>query len=164
MNSILVNWVLMALILPLLVALVITQPRSVAFLANRFPSSSPVIGLDSVDRHRRPNREGHREAPDRSPRRGCRALTDGASAYRTLAKKHGNELRIVPRSVKYKTKGALHINNVNAYDQRLKGWMDRFNGVATRSISRTISAGTAGLTARSRKAPNASLPTRFPAN
>ncbi|EXI68032.1 MAG: Transposase [Candidatus Accumulibacter adjunctus] len=36
-------------------------------------------------------------------------FTDGASAYCTLAKKHGIELRIAPRSVKHKTKGALHI-------------------------------------------------------
>lgn len=58
-------------------------------------------------------------------------FTDGASAYCTLAKNNSIELRIVPRNPKHKTTGALHINNVNAYDQRLKRWMDRFNGVAT---------------------------------
>lgn len=58
-------------------------------------------------------------------------FTDGASAYYTLAKNNNIELRVVPRSKKHLTSGALHINNVNAYDQRLKGWMDRFKGVAT---------------------------------
>ena len=30
--------------------------------------------------------------------------------------------------------GAFHIQNVNAYHGRLKGWMGRFNGVATRYL------------------------------
>ena len=28
----------------------------------------------------------------------------------------------------------FHIQNVNAYDSRLKGWMQRFNGVASRYL------------------------------
>lgn len=31
--------------------------------------------------------------------------------------------------------GYSAINNVNAYDSRLKGWMDRFHGVATRHLA-----------------------------
>src|SRR4051795_39097 len=31
--------------------------------------------------------------------------------------------------------GAFHVQNVNAYHGRLKGWMGRFNGVATRSLA-----------------------------
>ncbi|HEY5206329.1 MAG TPA: hypothetical protein VIJ63_17265 [Roseiarcus sp.] len=34
----------------------------------------------------------------------------------------------------------LHINNVNAYHGRLKQWLNRFNGVATKNLL-TISAG-----------------------
>lgn len=30
--------------------------------------------------------------------------------------------------------GAFHIQNVNAYDSRLKGWMRRFHGVATQYL------------------------------
>jgi hypothetical protein len=31
-------------------------------------------------------------------------------------------------------KGIFHIQNVNAYHSRLKGWMERFHGVATRYL------------------------------
>jgi len=61
-------------------------------------------------------------------------ITDGAFAYRTLARSHGVALRVVPKNKKHKTIGTLHINNVNAYDQRLKKWMDRFHGVATKNL------------------------------
>jgi len=44
-------------------------------------------------------------------------------------------LRVVPKNKKHKTIGTLHINNVNAYDQRLKKWMGRFHGVATKNLS-----------------------------
>jgi hypothetical protein len=30
--------------------------------------------------------------------------------------------------------GVFHIQNVNAYDSRLKGWMRRFHGVATQYL------------------------------
>jgi transposase-like protein len=61
-------------------------------------------------------------------------MTDGAFAYRTLARSHGVALRVVPKNKKHKTVGNLHINNVNAYDQRLKKWMGRFQGVATKNL------------------------------
>lgn len=74
--------------------------------------------------------------PELVPRlaKDAELVSDGASAYRTLARKHGIDLRIVPRNRKHKTSGALHINNVNAYDERLKGWMFRFKGVATKYL------------------------------
>jgi len=31
-------------------------------------------------------------------------------------------------------KGIFHIQNVNAYHSRFKGWMERFHGVATRYL------------------------------
>lgn len=62
-------------------------------------------------------------------------LTDGATAYRAVAKdKEGVEIRAVPANPKKKAPGPNHINNVNAYDRRLKEWMDRFHGVATRYL------------------------------
>ncbi len=36
-----------------------------------------------------------------------------------------------------------HIQNVNAYDSRLKGWMHRFNGVATKYLPITWDGGDA---------------------
>jgi len=62
-------------------------------------------------------------------------LTDGATAYRAVAKaKEGVEIRSVPANPKKKSPGPNHINNVNAYDMRLKGWMFRFKGVATKYL------------------------------
>lgn len=45
-------------------------------------------------------------------------------AHRPLNIQHGP--RVIDR--------VLHIQNVNAYDSRLKGWMRRFHGVATRYL------------------------------
>ncbi len=39
----------------------------------------------------------------------------------------------VQRSIRV-VDGAFHIQNVNAYDSRLKGWMRRFDGVATKYL------------------------------
>jgi hypothetical protein len=61
--------------------------------------------------------------------------SDNASAYRSLAKSAGIELRCVAANPKKKRKGEVyHIQNVNAYDSRLKGWMFRFRGVATKNL------------------------------
>lgn len=62
-------------------------------------------------------------------------LTDGATAYRAVAKaREGVEVRAVPANPRKKSPGPNHINNVNAYDMRLKGWMFRFKGVATKYL------------------------------
>jgi transposase-like protein len=62
-------------------------------------------------------------------------MTDGATAYNAVAKaKEGVEVRAVPPNPKHKTSGPNHINNVNSYDTRLKGWMFRFRGVATKNL------------------------------
>lgn len=61
-------------------------------------------------------------------------ISDGATAYRVLAQNHGIAFRMVPQNKKHKTMGTLHLNNVNAYDKRLKEWMDRFHGVATKNL------------------------------
>jgi transposase-like protein len=61
--------------------------------------------------------------------------TDGAGVYRTVAKaeaiphealNHSSGTRIKQR--------VFHIQHVNAYDSRLKQWMRRFNGVATKYL------------------------------
>ena len=40
---------------------------------------------------------------------------------------------------KERVKGLYHIQNVNNYHSRLKSWMDRFNGVATKYLHRYLS-------------------------
>ncbi|PKO36257.1 MAG: IS1595 family transposase [Betaproteobacteria bacterium HGW-Betaproteobacteria-6] len=57
--------------------------------------------------------------------------SDGASAYRVIGKTSGIEVRSTPAK---KSAGIYHIQNVNAYDSRLKGWMFSFKGVATKYL------------------------------
>jgi transposase-like protein len=59
--------------------------------------------------------------------------TDGASVYTSFAKSEGIAHQAIaahgPRS-----RGPFHIQNVNAYDSRLKLWIARFHGVATKYL------------------------------
>ena len=61
--------------------------------------------------------------------------SDGAKAYATLTAERGirHEPINVAAGVRVRD-GAFRIQNVNAYHGRLKGWMGRFNGVATRHL------------------------------
>jgi transposase-like protein len=59
--------------------------------------------------------------------------SDGAKAYATFAAGHGLHHEPVNLAAGVR-EGAFHIQNVNAYHGRLKGWMGRFNGVATRYL------------------------------
>lgn len=61
--------------------------------------------------------------------------TDGAAAYRTAARalKLGHRALNLAAGVRILA-GVYHIQNVNAYDSRLKGWMARFHGVATKYL------------------------------
>jgi transposase-like protein len=62
-------------------------------------------------------------------------MTDGASAYKTIGRKHGFEVRTVPADKSHKTKGSVHINNVNNSHERLKSWLAPFRGVATKNLT-----------------------------
>lgn len=61
-------------------------------------------------------------------------VSDGAKAYRAFA----DEARILHvelnLSAGERRWGIYHIQNANSYDGRLKGWMRRFNGVATKYL------------------------------
>ena len=60
--------------------------------------------------------------------------TDGAAVYKLFAKAEG----IVHQAIAAhgpRAHGAFHIQNVNAYDSRLKNWMIRFHGVATKYLA-----------------------------
>jgi len=61
--------------------------------------------------------------------------TDGAAAYKVIAKHAGVVHRPVNVAAGQRVIGGIyHIQNVNAYDSRLKQWMVRFHGVATRYL------------------------------
>jgi hypothetical protein len=57
--------------------------------------------------------------------------TDGSPMLAQVASDLGLEHHVVNASRGEHTRGAWHIQNVNAYHCRFKPWMRRFNGVAT---------------------------------
>ena len=61
--------------------------------------------------------------------------SDGANAYKSFARETGIAHRSinVQRGIRV-VEGVFHIQNVNAYDSRLKTWMRRFHGVATKYL------------------------------
>lgn len=61
--------------------------------------------------------------------------TDGAAAYRAVAKAEAIPHEPLNSAAGTRVKQhVFHIQHVNAYDSRLKRWMDRFNGVATKYL------------------------------
>lgn len=63
-------------------------------------------------------------------------VTDGLSSYAAFSS--GRELQhvVVRNSPGSRVKGAFHIQNVNAYHSRLKGWVNgHFHGVATKYLN-----------------------------
>ena len=63
-------------------------------------------------------------------------VTDGCSAYNEYAKENGLDL---VKLVKVHKKGICHINNVNGYHSRLKEFMIKFHGVATKYLDKYVS-------------------------
>ena len=57
--------------------------------------------------------------------------TDGSAAMAATAKEMGVHHEAVNLSAGERVRGPWHIQNANSYHGRLKGWMDRFRGVAT---------------------------------
>lgn len=61
--------------------------------------------------------------------------TDGEKALAAVAKEMGITHRPINLAAGQRVvAGAYHVQNVNAYDSRLKEWMRRFHGVATRYL------------------------------
>jgi transposase-like protein len=61
--------------------------------------------------------------------------SDSAGVYAAFARATGISHR--PLNIQHGPRvvdGVFHIQNVNAYDSRLKGWMRRFHGVATKYL------------------------------
>ena len=61
-------------------------------------------------------------------------VSDGAQTYRAFATKAGLAHVGLNLSAGERTCGIYHIQNVNNYGSRLKTWMRRFNGVATKYL------------------------------
>jgi len=61
--------------------------------------------------------------------------TDGSLALAGAARRLGVEHHAVNLSAGIRVDGAWHVQNVNAYHSRLKGWLYKFRGVATRYLA-----------------------------
>ena len=59
--------------------------------------------------------------------------TDGAEVYNAFCQELGITHEVI-HSQGPRSRGVFHIQNVNAFDSRLKGWMYRFHGVATKYL------------------------------
>lgn len=60
--------------------------------------------------------------------------TDSWRAFSSYAKSKGLDHYRFKSDGKQRVKGIYHIQNVNSYHSRLKRWIDRFNGVATKYL------------------------------
>ncbi|EKP97575.1 transposase [Bacillus cereus] len=65
--------------------------------------------------------------------------TDAWRAFKTYATDKGLEHYRFKSDGYQRVKGVYHIQNVNSYHSRLKGWIDRFNGVATKYLDHYLS-------------------------
>ena len=62
-------------------------------------------------------------------------VTDAHRAYPAFARAAGISHEAVNASAGVRTRGALHIQNVNAYHSRMRGWLAVFRGVASRYLA-----------------------------
>jgi transposase-like protein len=58
-------------------------------------------------------------------------VTDANAAYRYFAREAGISHEAVNLRAGVRVRGAIHVQNVNAYHSRFRQWLGRFNGVAT---------------------------------
>jgi hypothetical protein len=61
-------------------------------------------------------------------------VTDGAAAYPAFALAEHIMHEAVNVSAGVRTRGAIHVQNVNRYHSHFKTWLTRFNGVASRYL------------------------------
>jgi transposase-like protein len=61
-------------------------------------------------------------------------VTDAHAAYRRFARKHRIEHATVNARADEHARGPVHVQNVNGYHSRLRGWLYHFRGVATRYL------------------------------
>ncbi len=61
-------------------------------------------------------------------------VSDANGAYRKFAREAGIAHQSVNLRQGVRSRGAIHIQNVNSYHGRFKGWLRHFNGIATRYL------------------------------
>lgn len=62
-------------------------------------------------------------------------VTDSNTSYPVFAKRHNlQHFKVNPSKNIHKVSGIYHVQHVNGYHSRLKGWMRRFKGVATKHL------------------------------
>ncbi len=61
-------------------------------------------------------------------------MSGGSRAYKNFASTNKVTHEAVNLSKNEHLRDAYHIQNMNAYHSRLSGWMNRFNGVATKYL------------------------------
>jgi len=61
-------------------------------------------------------------------------ISDSAASYRRFAKEAGITHEVVNGKAGERTRGAIHIQNVNAWHSHFKSWLVRFRGVASRYL------------------------------
>ncbi|VXB45923.1 IS1595 family transposase [Massilia sp. 9I] len=61
-------------------------------------------------------------------------VTDGHRAYRIFARETRIAHAFVNLRAGERVRGAVHVQNVNAHHQRLRSWLSRFHGVASRYL------------------------------
>jgi len=70
---------------------------------------------------------------------GAILCTDEEKTFRKFASDHKlQHEQVCPKKKRYVTKEIYHIQNVNAYHERLKTFIDRFRGVATKYLNHYI--------------------------
>ena len=91
----------------------------------------------------RPDRGGHRPATRRQLHAHLTArlapdvllVTDGHPAYRHFAREAGISHEAVNLEAGVRVRGAIHVQNVNAYHSRLRSWLQPFRDVASRYLT-----------------------------
>ena len=61
-------------------------------------------------------------------------VTDAHAAYKTFAQQTGITHEAVNLASGVRARGAIHVQNVNAYHSRLRAWLLPFRGVASRYL------------------------------
>lgn len=62
-------------------------------------------------------------------------VSDSNAAYRYFAQDTGITHQAINLKAGIRVRGAIHVQNVNAYHSRFREWMERFHGVATHYLS-----------------------------
>ena len=62
-------------------------------------------------------------------------VTKAHAAYRAFARQAGITHEAVNLQAGIRMRGAIHVQNVNAYHSRLRGWLMPFRGLASRYLA-----------------------------